>query len=75
MKYLKVTLDQQQDPATIQQLMQLIKGVANVEIINEEHPESELKKAFNKSREQLKKGEYETIVSDIFDILISPKQK
>lgn len=75
MKYLKVTLDQQQDPATIQQLMQLIKGVANVEIINEEHPESELKRAFNKSREQLKKGEYETIVSDIFDILISPKQK
>lgn len=75
MKYLKVSLDQQEDPAKIQQLLQLIKGIAAVEIIDDENPESELKKAFNKSKEQLKKGEYETIVSDIFDILISPKQK
>ncbi len=74
MKYLKVSLDQQEDPAKIQHLLQLIKGIASVEIIDDENPESELKKAFIKSKEQLKKGEYETIVSDIFDILISPNR-
>lgn len=75
MKYLKVVLDSETEPAKLQEMISLLKGVLQVEIIDEEHPENELKKAFNRSREQLKKGEYETIVSDIFDILISPKQK
>lgn len=46
-----------------------MKGVDSVETIDDENPESELKKAFAKTKEQFKKGDYETLVNDIFDIL------
>lgn len=75
MKHLKINLEAQADAVKLKDLLQQIKGITSVEIIDEEHPESELKKAFNKSKEQLKKGEYENIVNDIFDILINPKSK
>lgn len=46
-----------------------MKGVDSVETIDDENPESELKKTFAKTKEQFKKGDYETLVNDIFDIL------
>lgn len=75
MKYLKIIPDDNYDPEKLQEILLNIKGVAAVETVDDENPESELKKAFNKSKEQLKKGEYENIVNDIFDILIHPKSK
>ncbi|MBA5245751.1 hypothetical protein H1R16_02195 [Marnyiella aurantia] len=75
MKYLKVIPDGNTDTDKLQEVLLNIKGVKVVETVDEENPESELKKAFNKSKEQLKKGEYENIVNDIFDILINPKTK
>lgn len=75
MKHLKINLEDKADAERLKLLLLEIKGIKSVEIINEENPESELKKAFNKSKEQLKKGEYENIVNDIFDILINPKSK
>ena len=75
MKHIKISLEQNADAEKLKDLLLQLKGVASVEVIDEENPESELKKAFNKSKEQLKKGEYENIVSDIFDILINPKSK
>ena len=75
MKYLKITTEENADLEKLQAVLHQIKGVKSIEIIDEQHPESELKKAFNKSKEQLKKGEYESIVNDIFDILINPKSK
>lgn len=74
MKYLKINIEDTQDPVKLKEVILMIKGVQSVEIIDAEHPASELKKAFNKSKEQLEKGEYESLVSDIFDLLTSPNQ-
>ena len=75
MKYLKIVPEDDYDTDKLQEILLNIKGVATVETVDDENPEGELKKAFNKSKEQLKKGQYEDIVNDIFDILIHPKSK
>jgi len=69
MKYLKINTEDNADLELLQNAVLQLKGVHSVEIIDEENPESELKKAFAKTKEQLKKGDYETLVNDIFDII------
>ncbi|WP_262148416.1 hypothetical protein [Chryseobacterium foetidum] len=69
MKSIKITLEENVDAENIKLLLSQIKGISSVEIIDEENPESELKKAFEKTKEQFKKGDYETLVNDIFTIL------
>ena len=75
MKSLKIHLDENASFEKLTELLLQIKGIKSVEIINDENAESDLKKAFTKSKEQLKKGEYESIVNDIFDILITKTAK
>lgn len=75
MKYLKINTDQKTDLNLLQNAILQLKGVDSVEIIDEENPESELKKAFAKTKEQLKKGDYETLVNDIFEILTKNNSK
>ena len=75
MKSLKISLEENADFAKMAELFMQIKGIKSIEIIDDENAESDLKKAFAKSKEQLKKGEYETIVNDIFDLLLHPKSK
>ncbi|SIS98645.1 hypothetical protein SAMN05421789_11536 [Kaistella chaponensis] len=75
MKSLKINLEEKADFAKMAELFMQIKGIKSIEIIDDENAESDLKKAFAKSKEQLKKGEYETIVNDIFDLLLHPKSK
>ncbi|OWK97877.1 hypothetical protein AP75_09110 [Kaistella haifensis DSM 19056] len=75
MKSLKINLDENASFEKLTELLLQIKGIKSVEIIDDENTESDLKKAFTKSKEQLKKGEYESIVNDIFDILITKKAK
>lgn len=75
MTHLKINLDDHANPEKIVELLTLIHGIKSVEIINENATESELKKALKKSREQLKKGDYESIVNDVFDIFLNSKQK
>ena len=75
MKSLKINLDENASLEKLTELLLQIKGIKSVEIIDDENGESDLKKAFTKSKEQLKKGEYESIVNDIFDILITKKAK
>lgn len=75
MKSLKINLDENASLEKLTELLLQIKGIKSVEIIDDENTESDLKKAFAKSKEQLKKGEYESIVNDIFDILITQKSK
>jgi len=70
MKYLKVDLEKAADIEILKNILLQLKGVASVDIIDDENPESELKKAFAKTKEQLKTGDYETLVNDIFDIII-----
>lgn len=75
MKSIKITLEQNVDAESLKQILLQIKGVASIEIIDEDNPESELKKAFAKTKEQLKKGDYETLVNDIFDIITKNNKK
>lgn len=70
MKYLKINIQENTDVEKLKELLLQVKGINDIEIVDEENPESELKKAFAKTKEQLKKGDYETLVNDIFDILI-----
>ncbi|MDR6546611.1 cell division protein FtsX [Chryseobacterium rhizosphaerae] len=70
MKYLKVDLEKTADIEVLKNALLQLKGVASVDIIDDENPESELKKAFAKAKEQLKTGDYETLVNDIFEIII-----
>ncbi|WP_042719766.1 hypothetical protein [Flavobacterium sp. B17] len=69
MKYLKINIEENADAEVLKNVILQLKGVASAEIIDDENPESELKKAFAKTKEQFKKGDYETLVNDIFDIL------
>ena len=75
MKSIKIALEQNVDAENLKQILLQIKGVASIEIIDEENPESELKKAFAKTKEQLKKGDYETLVNDIFEIITKNNTK
>lgn len=70
MKSLKINIEENTDVEKLKELLLQVKGINDIEIIDDENPESELKKAFAKTKEQLKKGDYETLVNDIFDILI-----
>lgn len=70
MKSLKISIEENTDAEKLKEILLQIKGIASVDIIDGENPESELKKAFAKTKEQLKKGDYETLVNDIFDIII-----
>lgn len=70
MKYLKINIEENADIEVLKNAVLQLKGVASAEIVDDENPESELKKAFAKTKEQLKKGDYETLVNDIFDIII-----
>lgn len=69
MKYIKVNVEKNADAEVLKNAILQLKSVDSAEIIDDENPESELKKAFAKTKEQFKKGDYETLVNDIFDIL------
>ena len=75
MKYLKIKTEEKADLELLQNAILQLKGVNSVEIIDDENPESELKKAFAKTKEQLKKGDYETLVNDIFEIITKNNTK
>ena len=75
MKYLKINTEENADIEALKNAVNQLKGVASVEVIDDENPESELKKAFAKTKEQLKTGDYETLVNDIFDILTKNNSK
>ncbi|OCK53421.1 hypothetical protein BA768_02465 [Chryseobacterium sp. CBo1] len=70
MKSLKINIEENTDVEKLKELLLQVKGINDIQVIDDENPESELKKAFAKTKEQLKKGDYETLVNDIFDILI-----
>lgn len=73
MKSLKINLEENTDFGKLTELLIQIKGIKSVEIINEENSESDLKKAVNKSKEQLKSGDYESFVNDLFETFVNKK--
>jgi cell division protein FtsX len=73
MKSLKINLEDNADFVKLSELLIQIKGIKSVEIINEENSESDLKKAVIKSKEQLKSGDYESFVNDLFETFVNKK--
>ena len=73
MKSLKINLEENTDFAKLSELLILIRGIKSVEILNEESSENDLKKAVNKSKEQLKSGDYESFVNDLFETFVNKK--
>ena len=73
MKSLKINLEENADLGKISELLILIRGIKSVEFINEESSESDLKKAVTKSKEQLKSGDYESFVNDLFETFVNKK--
>jgi len=51
----------------------MIKGVKSIEIIDDSASQSDLKKAVDKSKEQLKSGDYESFVNDLFETFLNKK--
>lgn len=74
MKYLKINLEDQANLEKIADLLLHLRGVKSVEVIDDSLQDSDLKKALNKGKQQLKNGDFESIVSDIFDILGGPSK-
>lgn len=73
MKYLKLNLEETANSEKVIDLLLMIKGVKSVEVMDDSLAESDIKKAVSKTKEQLKKGDYETIVNDLFDTFLSKK--
>ena len=70
MKTLRIHLDDTAKADKLIELLLQIKGIKSVEIVNEENLENDLKKAVNKSKEQLNKGDYESLINDIFETFV-----
>ena len=73
MKSLKINLEENADLGKLTELLIQIKGIKSVELINHESDESDLKKAVTKSKEQLKSGDYESFVNDLFETFVNKK--
>ncbi len=73
MKYLKINLEEAANYEKVIDLLLMIKGVKSVEVVDDSLAESDIKKAVSKTKEQLKKGDYETLVNDLFDTFLSKK--
>ena len=73
MKYLKINLEEAANSEKVIDLLLMIKGVKSVEVIDDSFAESDIKKAVSKTKEQLKKGDYESLVNDLFDTFLSKK--
>ncbi len=73
MKSLKINLEENANFEKLTELLLMIKGVKSIEIIDGSNSESDLKKAVDKSKEQLKSGDYESFVNDLFETFLNKK--
>ncbi len=73
MKSLKINLEENANFEKLTEILLMIKGVKSIEIIEGSNSESDLKKAVDKSKEQLKSGDYESFVNDLFETFLNKK--
>ncbi|HMU06459.1 MAG TPA: hypothetical protein PKC37_01025 [Kaistella sp.] len=73
MKSLKINLEENANFEKLTEILLMIKGVKSIEIIDGSNSESDLKKAVDKSKEQLKSGDYESFVNDLFETFLNKK--
>ena len=73
MKSLKINLEENANFEKLTEILLMIKGVRSIEIIDDSASQSDLKKAVDKSKEQLKSGDYESFVNDLFETFLNKK--
>lgn len=73
MKSLKINLEENANFEKLTEILLMIKGVKSIEIIDGSNSQSDLKKAVDKSKEQLKSGDYESFVNDLFETFLNKK--
>lgn len=73
MKSLKINLEENANFEKLTEILLMIKGVKSIEIIDDSASQSDLKKAVDKSKEQLKSGDYEFFVNDLFETFLNKK--
>ena len=73
MKSLKINLEENANFEKLTEILFMIKGVKSIEIIDDSASQSDLKKAVEKSKEQLKSGDYESFVNDLFETFLNKK--
>lgn len=73
MKSLKINLEENANFEKLTEILLMIKGVKSIEIIDDSNSESDLKKAVDKSKQQLKSGDYESFVNDLFETFLNKK--
>ena len=73
MKSLKINLEENANFEKLTEILLMITGVKSIEIIDDSASQSDLKKAVDKSKEQLKSGDYESFVNDLFETFLNKK--
>ena len=73
MKSLKINLEDNCDKEKLIELLILIKGIKSIEIISENEESTDLRKIIDNSKEQLKSGDYESFVNNLFDTFTNKK--
>lgn len=73
MKSLKINLEEDANSEKLIELLLLIKGVKSVEIQGENTSDNDIKNIMDKTKNQLKTGDYESFVNDLFDAFITKK--
>ena len=73
MRSLKINLEENANFEKLTEILLMIKGVKSIEIIDDSASQSDLKKAVDKSKEQLKSGDYESFVNDLFETFLNKK--
>lgn len=73
MKALKINLEEDANSEKLIELLLLIKGVKSVEIQGENTSDNDIKNIMDKTKSQLKNGDYESFVNDLFDAFITKK--
>ena len=73
MRSLKINLEEDANSEKLIELLLLIKGVKSVEIQGENTSDNDIKNIMDKTKNQLKTGDYESFVNDLFDAFITKK--
>ncbi len=73
MKSLKINLEDDVNSEKIIELLLLIKGIKSVEITSESTSDNDIKKVMDKTKLQLKNGDYESFVNDLLDAFMTKK--
>lgn len=73
MQTLKIKLEDGANAEKLIELLLLVRGIKSVEIEADTSNDNDIQKVINKSKKQLKEGDYETFVNDLFEAFLNKK--